>query len=225
MKQILPHRTAILLLARRLLSTPSVSTKGEVPSEETTVVNSRSAKTVQYPRGWRSSSHAGQSVLSRYCRRMDYLRFRNSHVSHPRPDPCRADIQECVECLEPPPLPGLQDYDGPLKKTVGLFGRALERKSVHQPHYKPGVLLCSLDVKGKFLLFVDDFLDPVTFLSAGFDAGQDQASKLGSDFRTSCRRVWKTAWSGSRGSGLVQVLHRPAAFSACGGTPVRGPSW
>lgn len=85
-------------------------------------------------------------------------------------------------CLEPPPLPGLQDYNGPLKKTVGLFGRALERKSVHQPHYKPGVLLCSLDVKDKFLLFVDDFLDPVTFLSAGFDAAQDQANNRDPSF-------------------------------------------
>jgi hypothetical protein len=85
-------------------------------------------------------------------------------------------------CLEPPPLPGLEDYNGPLKKTVGLFGRALERKSVHPPRYKPGVMLCSLTVEGKFLLFVNDFLDPITFLSAGFDALQDHASDRDSSF-------------------------------------------
>src|SRR5947209_4254077 len=79
-------------------------------------------------------------------------------------------------CLEPPPLPGLAEYEGPMQKTVGVFARALERKSVHKPHYKPDVMLCSLDVRDKFLLFVNDFLDPVTFLSAGFDAGVDHAS-------------------------------------------------
>jgi len=34
---------------------------------------------------------------------------------------------------------------GPLKKLVGTFGRKLERKTVHPPHYKPGVMLCSLE--------------------------------------------------------------------------------
>jgi len=80
-------------------------------------------------------------------------------------------------CFEPPPLPDLDDYEGPLQKTVGVFARALERKSaVRQPHYKPGAMLCSLEFKDKFWLFIDDSLDPVTFLSAGFDAGMDQTS-------------------------------------------------
>src|SRR5262249_43238841 len=34
--------------------------------------------------------------------------------------------------VEPPPMVRLQDYNGPLKKTVGTFARKLERKSVHQ---------------------------------------------------------------------------------------------
>jgi hypothetical protein len=46
-----------------------------------------------------------------------------------------------VPCVEPPPLVSLRDYNGPLKKAVGVFARALERKSVHPPHYKPGVEL------------------------------------------------------------------------------------
>jgi hypothetical protein len=81
-----------------------------------------------------------------------------------------------VPCVEPAPLVSLRDYNGPLKKTVGVFARALERKSVHQPPYKPGVVLCSLGLKDKFVLFVQDSLDPVTFLSSGFSAGMDQAS-------------------------------------------------
>lgn len=79
-------------------------------------------------------------------------------------------------CLEPPPLPGLKDYEGPMQKTVGIFARALERKSVHEPHYKTGLPLCSLRFDDKFMLFVEDALDPVTFLSAGIDATIDHAS-------------------------------------------------
>ena len=79
-------------------------------------------------------------------------------------------------CLEPSRLPGLGDYDGPLKKTVGLFARALERKSIHPPQYKSGVTLCSLTFAGRFSLFVDDSTDPVTFISAAIDAGFDHAS-------------------------------------------------
>ena len=81
-----------------------------------------------------------------------------------------------VPCVEPQPLVSLRDYNGPSKKMVGIFARSLERKSVHPPHYKPGVVLCSLELKDKFVLFVQDSLDPVTFLSSGFWAGMDQAS-------------------------------------------------
>jgi hypothetical protein len=77
--------------------------------------------------------------------------------------------------MPPPPLVSLRDYNGPLKKTVGLFARELERKAVHPPHYKPGVSLCSLDLKDKFFLFVRDSTDPATFFAAGFNAGLNQA--------------------------------------------------
>ena len=69
----------------------------------------------------------------------------------------------------------LQDYNGPLKKTVGLFTQQLERKSVHPIHYKPGLKLCSLELKDKFILFVRGSFDPVTFLGASFSAGISQA--------------------------------------------------
>lgn len=79
-----------------------------------------------------------------------------------------------IPCVQPPPTVDIRDYNGPLKKTVGLFARELERKSVHPPHYKPGLALCSLDLKDKFSLFVRDSFDPVTFLGAGFNAGVSQ---------------------------------------------------
>ena len=70
----------------------------------------------------------------------------------------------------------IEDYDGPLKKVVGTFARPLERKAVHPPHYKPGAKLCTLNLKDKFVLFVQDSMDPVTFLATGFSAGIDQAA-------------------------------------------------
>jgi hypothetical protein len=81
-----------------------------------------------------------------------------------------------TRCVQPAPLEHLQDYDGPLKKTVGVFARRLDRKAVHPPHYEPGLRLCSLDVKDKFSLFVRDTADPVTFMAAGFTAGIGQAA-------------------------------------------------
>jgi hypothetical protein len=79
-------------------------------------------------------------------------------------------------CLQPPPLISFDDYRGPFQKVVGTFARKLDRKSVHIPHYKPGAVLCSLELKDKFMLFVGDTRDPFSFLSAAFNAGLDQAS-------------------------------------------------
>jgi hypothetical protein len=79
-------------------------------------------------------------------------------------------------CVQPPPMVSIGDYDGPLKKVVGTFARPLERKAVpSQQHYKPGAKLCTLQLKDKFRLFVQDSFDPVTFLGTGFNAGLDQA--------------------------------------------------
>lgn len=85
-------------------------------------------------------------------------------------------------CLEPPPGLRWDDFNGTFAKSVGVFARKLERKSIHGPrykrgalHYKPGELLCTLATKDKFKLFVADTLDPATFLGAGFNAGISQA--------------------------------------------------
>jgi len=78
-------------------------------------------------------------------------------------------------CLEPPPLVRWEEYRGPFQKIIGTLAGTVERKSVHQPHYKPGTLLCSLEPKDKFFLFIHDSVDPLAFLTAGFNAGIDQA--------------------------------------------------
>ena len=87
-----------------------------------------------------------------------------------------------MTCVQPPPIVTPQDYNGPLKKTVGLFTQQLERKSVHPVHFKPGLKLCSLDLKDKFILFARGAYDPVAFLSAGFNAGISQAENQDGSF-------------------------------------------
>lgn len=89
---------------------------------------------------------------------------------------------ETAPCLEPPPLVRWEDYEGPFKKVVGTFGRSLERKSAHPPHYKPGAVLCSLEVQDKFFLFVQETFDPLSFLSAGFNAGLDHTANRDASF-------------------------------------------
>jgi len=86
-----------------------------------------------------------------------------------------ATMNAAAPCVQPAPMVQLEDYDGPWKKLVGTFARPLERKAVHPPHYKPGYKLCTLHLKDKFALFVQDSFDPVTFLATGFNAGIDQA--------------------------------------------------
>jgi hypothetical protein len=76
----------------------------------------------------------------------------------------------------------IEDYNGPLKKVVGTFARPLERKTVHPEQYKAGAKLCTLTLRGKFRLFVQDSIDPVTFLSSAFDAGLDQAQDTDSSY-------------------------------------------
>jgi len=78
-------------------------------------------------------------------------------------------------CEQPAPMVSWEDYHGPLQKVVGAFGRRLERKTAHAPHYKPGAVLCVLSLRDKFLLSVRETFDPVTLLGIGYDAGISQA--------------------------------------------------
>lgn len=89
--------------------------------------------------------------------------------------PGQAVVNPVGQCVQPPPMVQLQDYNGPFHKVIGTFTQKLDRQSVHIPHYKPGLALCSLEIKDKFFLFLRDSVDPETILSAGFDAGISQA--------------------------------------------------
>jgi hypothetical protein len=121
-----------------------------------------------------------------------------------------------VPCVQPAPMVQLKDYDGPLKKVVGTFARPLERKAVHPPHYKPGTKLCTLKLKDKFVLFVQDSFDPVTFLSAGFEAGLDQAQNTDPSYGQGAEgygRRFGAEFAGQASSRFFKDFAYPSIFS------------
>lgn len=93
----------------------------------------------------------------------------------PTPQQEQAQVNPAARCLQPAPIVSWKDYQGKFAKVVGAFGRKLERRSVHPMHYKAGEVMCTLEVKDKFILFVEDMIEPITFLDAGFNAGIGQA--------------------------------------------------
>jgi hypothetical protein len=97
------------------------------------------------------------------------------HPDGPADLPGQVVLNPVGQCVQPPPMVQLQDYDGPFYKIIGTFTQKLDRQSVHVPHYKPGLILCSLEIKDKLFLFLRDSVDPATILSSGFDAGISQA--------------------------------------------------
>jgi hypothetical protein len=99
------------------------------------------------------------------------------------PIPEQVQANPVAPCVQPAPMVRWQDYDGKYAKTVGVFGRKLERRSAaHGLHYKPGAVLCTLEVRDKFKLFVADTMDPLTILSVGFNAGLAQAENSDPEF-------------------------------------------
>jgi hypothetical protein len=109
-----------------------------------------------------------------------------------------------------------EDYEGPFAKVVGVFGRKLERRSVHAPHYKPGALLCTLELKDKFILFVQETVDPVTFLHVGFNAGIDQARNADPSFGQGAAGYGKrfgANLAGEASSQFFKVFAYPPIFS------------
>jgi hypothetical protein len=119
-------------------------------------------------------------------------------------------------CVQPAPMVRLEDYEGPLKKVVGTFARPLERKSVHPPHYKPGLKLCTLKLKDKFALFVQDSLDPVTFLATGFNAGLDQAEDTDHSYGQGAEgygRRYGAEFAGQATSRFFKDFAYPSIFS------------
>jgi hypothetical protein len=121
-----------------------------------------------------------------------------------------------ASCVQPAPMVRLEDYDGPLKKVVGTFARPLERKAVHPPHYKSGLKLCTLKLKDKFVLFVQDSFDPVTFLAVGFNAGLDQAENTDPSYRQGAKgygRRFGAEFAGQASSRFFKDFAYPWIFS------------
>lgn len=142
-------------------------------------------------------------------------------AQEPEPAPV-APIEEQVvknaagACFQPPPLVRFDEYSGPFQKTVGTFYRTLERKAVHLPHYKPGAILCSLEPRDKFFLFVHDSFDPLAFLTAGFNAGLDQGQNNDPTFGQGAEGYGKryaAAFAGQTAQRFFSDFAYPAIFS------------
>jgi hypothetical protein len=122
-------------------------------------------------------------------------------------------------CVQPPPGVRIQDYDGPFAKTVGIFANRLDRRTVQParaPQFKSDDLICTLPLKGKFLLFVNDSVDPVTFFSAGYNALISQAENsepaFGQGFKGYGLR-FGTNLAGSSSSAFFGDFLYPTIFS------------
>lgn len=110
----------------------------------------------------------------------------------------------------------IDDYNGPFQKLVGTFAGPLERKSVHPPRYKPGAKLCTLTLQGKFILFLKDSIDPVNFLSSGFDAGIDQAENSDPSYGQGAEgygRRFGADFAGQASSRFFKEFAYPSIFS------------
>jgi hypothetical protein len=121
-----------------------------------------------------------------------------------------------VACVQPPAMVSWEDYHGPFQKVVGAFGRRLERKSAHAPHYKPGAVLCVLSLRDKLLLSVRETFDPVTVLGIAYDAGISQAENNDPSYRQGAEGYGRRFGAGLAGEASSQffkdVLY-PTVFS------------
>ena len=99
-----------------------------------------------------------------------------------KPIPEQAEQNPSAPCLEPAPIVRLEDYNGPFHNAVGRFSGKLERQAVHEPHYKAGATLCTLEPSEKLRLFAEDTTDPVSLLGVAFNAALDQAQGIDPTF-------------------------------------------
>ena len=123
-------------------------------------------------------------------------------------------------CVQPPPPVTWRDYKGPFAKTVAIYAQRLERRSVGpnsqpQRHYKPGVLLCTLETRDKFWLFVHDSSDPVAFVNAAWNAGvsqvQNNQATFGRGFTGYLDR-FSTKMAGQASSNFFKDFMYPTIF-------------
>jgi len=69
----------------------------------------------------------------------------------------------------------VEDYTGPFHRTVLWIARKPDIKTVYRPALAEG-RICALSAGQKFHLFARNTFEPITVISAAFDAGISQAS-------------------------------------------------
>jgi hypothetical protein len=77
-------------------------------------------------------------------------------------------------CIHPSPLISVQDYTGPFRRVVLFVARKPEIKTVQTPPLQAN-RVCALAPRQKFHLFIRNTFEPVTVISAAFNAGLEQA--------------------------------------------------
>ena len=93
--------------------------------------------------------------------------------------------QTTEPCIKPEPFVRWEDYQGPFRKIAESLGERVERRSVGEPNrfrYKPGTVLCVPDMRQKFILYIEDTFDPLTFAGVGFGAALSQAQNDDASF-------------------------------------------
>jgi hypothetical protein len=88
-------------------------------------------------------------------------------VSHPVQPPCAKRVEPF----------DVDDYNGPFSTLVGRFSQKVDRVTVRAPGHHTSLKPCSLSAGEKFRLFVNDSVDPITFVGAAWEAGQDQLER------------------------------------------------
>ncbi len=74
-------------------------------------------------------------------------------------------------CAKPAQTFDMDDYTGPFSKLVGSFSDKVEVKTVQPGRHRHSLRPCSLDAHDKFRLFVQNSFQPISLMSASWDAG------------------------------------------------------
>src|SRR6266849_9321827 len=96
-------------------------------------------KQMAVQRIWRVGARAGITAALTFCglaRAQQPPAAPEKPPNQAAPLPGESRQNAAAPCVEPAPMVSWQNYDGPLKKTVGVIGRRLDRKSVHPQHTK-----------------------------------------------------------------------------------------
>jgi len=109
-------------------------------------------------------------------------------LSQTKPVPNAASSQPGVStgnqaqgCIKPVRLFAIEDYNGPMKSVAASLVRRVENQTAQNPK-SPGLRICSLSPRQKLNLALQNSVEPITFIVAGFSAGISQAADYDSQF-------------------------------------------